>query len=92
MSVPPRLSLGARAKLGQLPCPIAKADYLPFFRISLKQVVCVELETRPTDAMVGCSGAAGPAPDLRHQTPGRRIFFVKAVGLRIYYLYVCMRN
>ena len=28
------------------------------------------LETRQTDNMVGGSGAAGPAPDLRHQPPG----------------------
>ena len=30
----------------------------------------IALETRQTDAMVGGSGAAGPAPDLRHQPPG----------------------
>ena len=28
------------------------------------------LETRQTDTMVGGSGAADPAPDLRHQLPG----------------------
>ena len=37
----------------------------------------VELETSPTDAMVGGTGAAGPAPDLQHQPHGRRIFIVK---------------
>ena len=42
----------------------------------------VELETRPIDAMVGGTGAAGPAQDLLHQPPGRRIHF-KKVGLRI---------
>ena len=34
----------------------------------------VELETRPTDAMVGGMGASGPAQDLQHQLSGRRIF------------------
>ena len=34
----------------------------------------VELELWPTDAMVGGKGTAGPAPDLRHQPPCRRIF------------------
>ena len=39
----------------------------------------VELETRPTDAMVGCTGAAGPAQDLQHQCPSpiRRMFCKK---------------
>ena len=37
----------------------------------------VKLETRPTDAILGCTGAAGPALDLRNQTPGRRIFVKK---------------
>jgi len=30
----------------------------------------IVLETRPTDTMVGGSGAAGIVPDLRHQPPG----------------------
>ena len=30
----------------------------------------IVLETRPTDTMVGGSGAAGTVPDLRHQPPG----------------------
>ena len=33
----------------------------------------VEMETRPTDAMVGDTGAAGPAQDLQHQPPGRHM-------------------
>ena len=37
----------------------------------------VELETRPTDAMVGDTGAAWPAQDLRQQLPGRRMFCEK---------------
>ena len=37
----------------------------------------VELEIRPTEAMVGCTGVAGPAQDLWYQPPGRRIFLKK---------------
>ena len=47
----------------------------------------VELETKPTDFKVGSTGAAGPggpAPDLLHQPPGRRIFIVKKVAIGIY--------
>ena len=40
----------------------------------------VKLETRPTYAMEGCSGAAGPAPDLGNQLPCLRMFIVKKVG------------
>ena len=42
-----------------------------------------QLETRPTDAMVGAglggTGAAGPAPDLQHHDA----FFLEKVGLGI---------
>ena len=34
----------------------------------------ITLETRQTEPMVGGSGAAGPAPDLRHQPPGSTHF------------------
>ena len=47
----------------------------------------VELETKPTDFKVGSTGAAGPggpAPDLLHQPPCRRIFIVKKVAIGIY--------
>ena len=51
-----------------------------------KGIKTIRLETRPTDAMVGGSGAAGPAPNLRHQPPGPNPapFYVKNVGVGIY--------
>ena len=41
----------------------------------------ITLETRQTDTMVGGSGAAGPAPDLRHQPPGSTHFCKQNVGV-----------
>lgn len=41
----------------------------------------ITLGTRQTDTMVGGSGAAGPAPDLRHQPPGWTHFRKQNVGL-----------
>ena len=38
-------------------------------------------ETRQTNIMVGGSGAAGPAPDLRHQPPGSTHFCKQNVGV-----------
>ena len=35
--------------------------------LGIREIV---LDTRWTEAMVGGSGATGPAPDLRHQPPG----------------------
>ena len=46
---------------------ICKSPVCKTASLGVKQV---ELETRPTDAMVG-AGAAGQAPDLRYQPPGR---------------------
>ena len=54
----------------------------PVYRAADSGVKEVELETRPTDAMVGGTGAAGPAPDLRHQLEllCLRICFVSRTG------------
>ena len=30
----------------------------------------IQVEARPGDVMAGGGGAAGPAPDIRHQPPG----------------------
>ena len=32
------------------------------------------MEARPGDVMAGAGGAAGPAPDVRHQPPGRTVY------------------
>jgi len=47
----------------------------------------IVLETRPTDAMVGGTGAAGPAPILRHQPPGWALQCQQKVGVGVYYRY-----
>ena len=31
----------------------------------------IHVEVRPGDVMAGAGGAAGPAPDARHQPPGK---------------------
>jgi len=47
----------------------------PVCRAARQGIQEIGLDTRPTDAMVGGTGAAGPPPDLRHQPPGRRLIF-----------------
>jgi hypothetical protein len=34
----------------------------------------IHVEARPGDVMAGADGAAGPEPDVRHQTPGRTVY------------------
>ena len=51
-------------------------------------VKVVELQTRPTDAMVDGTGAARPSQDLRHQPPGRRMFCKKSRTRDILYIYI----
>ena len=64
----------AKTHIGKSP-PCRAAD------LGIREIV---LETRQTDAMVGGSGAAGPAPDLRHQPPGSARKCKKKVGVGIY--------
>ena len=72
MFVQPYFTLRAvRTQIGKPPVSLAAG-------LGPLGVTEVELETRPTDAMVGGTGAAGPAPDLRNQTPGGRIFCKKS--------------
>ena len=50
---------------------IGKSSVCWAFGMGVKEV---ELETLRTEAMVGGTGAAGPAPDLQHQPPCPRSF------------------
>ena len=34
----------------------------------------IRVDARPGDVMAGAGGAAGPAPDVRHQPPGKPIY------------------
>ena len=52
--------------------------------LGIREIV---LDTRQTDAMVGGSGATGPAPDLRHQPPGSAWECKTKVEVGIYYTY-----
>ena len=60
---------------------IAKSPACKLADLGMREIV---LETRQTDAMVGGSGAAGPAPELRHQPPGLARPCKKKVGVGIY--------
>jgi len=42
----------------------------PQCRAASMGIKTIVVETRPTDTMVGGSGASGAVPDLRHQPPG----------------------
>jgi len=44
----------------------------------------IQIEARPGDVMAGAGGAAGPAPEVRHQPPGTTIY--------ICYNYVLSQN
>jgi hypothetical protein len=47
------------------------------------------LETLRADAMVGGAGAAGPAQEILHQSPGPQFFCVdKKVEIGIYLVYI----
>jgi hypothetical protein len=35
---------------------------------------------RPSDVMAGAGGAAGPAPDLRHQPPGKQFKYTVPIA------------
>ena len=76
------------------PCPTVRAvgthiGKSPICLVAGLGVKEVELETRPTDATVGCTGILGQRR-ICDTNPSVDTCFAKRVGLGIYYVYLCV--
>ena len=46
----------------------------------------IRVDARAGDVMAGAGGAAGPAPDVRHQPPGKSIYYTRNFAVFVFTL------